>query len=520
MKTLKHILVLSLALCLAPYASAQNNQFLRSNPKFIESFREVVAKPSASTVRIVCEGKDTALGMIVDPDGWVLTKANDLKGKVAVKLKDGRELEATVVGLHKDHDLAMLKIDAKDLVPVVFTPSKGLDAGNWVACAGLTETPVAIGVISVSTRNVINKGPTFTIDNTKAGFLGVSLEPAKLGVRINRIEPKSAAEKSGLKVDDVVLSLQGKNIGEVENFILEMAKHKPGDVVTLKVRRESEDLEIKATLGKRPPGMMRGDFQNKMGSELSTRRSGYPTILQHDSVVKPTDCGGPIVDLDGRVIGINICRAGRTESWAVPSEVVQTVMADLKSGKLAPPPPDIDAVPKVEEKKQLSSADKKELGRDVDELLGLMKKRLDLAADVARFKYVNKLPIADGKREERLLAKLLEAAETTSLDAELTRSFFNAQLAASKQLQDDLHARWTKDNKSLAAGDVAELKRVLRPKIDQVSLDLVATLAKLQPHLKDSAARQLVRDRAAQVLQGDSLSDAIRAKALETWLQK
>ena len=70
---------------------------------------------------------------------------------------------------------------------------------------------------------------------------------------------------------------------------------------------------------------------------FSSRRSGYPTILQHDSIVKPADCGGPIVDLDGKVIGINICRAGRTESWAVPAEVIQSVLFDLMSGKLAPP---------------------------------------------------------------------------------------------------------------------------------------------------------------------------------------
>jgi S1-C subfamily serine protease len=77
-------------------------------------------------------------------------------------------------------------------------------------------------------------------------------------------------------------------------------------------------------------------MQNLMGSALSPRRSGYPTILTHDSIVKPADCGGPLVDLDGNVIGINISRAGRTESWAIPTEIIQDVLADLKSGKLAP----------------------------------------------------------------------------------------------------------------------------------------------------------------------------------------
>jgi serine protease Do len=78
-------------------------------------------------------------------------------------------------------------------------------------------------------------------------------------------------------------------------------------------------------------------MQNRMGSELSSRRTGYPIILQHDSVLKPSDCGSPLVDLEGRVLGINISRAGRVESWAIPTEVIRPLLADLKAGKGAPP---------------------------------------------------------------------------------------------------------------------------------------------------------------------------------------
>ena len=63
-----------------------SSSLTRSNPSFLKAFREVVAKPGESTVRIQCDGKDIALGMIVGPDGWILTKANDLKGDIAVKL--------------------------------------------------------------------------------------------------------------------------------------------------------------------------------------------------------------------------------------------------------------------------------------------------------------------------------------------------------------------------------------------------------------------------------------------------
>ena len=71
-----------------------------------------------------------------------------------------------------------------------------------------------------------------------------------------------------------------------------------------------------------------------MGSELSDRRGGFPSILQHDTVIKPIDCGGPVVDLDGKTVGINISRSGRTETYAIPSEAVLALIDDLKSGKL------------------------------------------------------------------------------------------------------------------------------------------------------------------------------------------
>jgi serine protease Do len=509
----KPLLVLGVALTLSAPAGAQK-EFLRSNPQFVASFRDVVAKPSASTVRIVCDGKDTALGMVVGADGWILTKANDLKGTVAVRLKDGREFPATIVGVHEGHDLAMLKIDATNLVPVTFTPSKGIDAGSWVACAGIQTDPVAVGVVSVSTRTIVNKGPGKAPDMSKTGFLGVSLQAADGGVRIEGIEPRSAAEKSGLKLQDVVISLGGKNITKVDMFREEIGKHKPGDVVTLKVRREDEELDIQATLGKWPAN--RGDVQNKMGSELSSRRSGYGTILQHDSVVKPTDCGGPIVDLDGHVIGINICRAGRTESWAVPSEVLQTVLADLKSGKLAPPA----SVASDSRAKTLESVAKEDgKAQALNDLVYLMKQRLELSFDVARYKFAHQLPISDGAREERLLSKLLQAAEDEGLDKNLARAFFAAQFAASRALQENLHARWTKDGGVPSSGDIPDLKQTLRPRIDKVSMDLVHAFAKAQPYLRETAVHQLLRQRASQVLQGDAaLEESVRNRALEGWL--
>ena len=104
---------------------------------------------------------------------------------------------------------------------------------------------------------------------------------------------------------------------------------------TLRIKRKDDVLDVRATLGKMPPALL-GNPQERMGSLLSNRRGGFPLILQHDTVLKPGDCGGPLVDLDGKAVGLNIARAGRVETYAVPSESVQALLPDLMSGKLAP----------------------------------------------------------------------------------------------------------------------------------------------------------------------------------------
>ena len=65
--------------------------------------------------------------------------------------------------------------------------------------------------------------------------------------------------------------------------------------------------------------------------------AGFPAALQHDTVLRPKDCGGPVVDLNGHVVGLNIARAGRTATYVLPTEVILPLLDDLKSGKLPPP---------------------------------------------------------------------------------------------------------------------------------------------------------------------------------------
>jgi serine protease Do len=338
---------------LAPAALAQDrpsfrrrddkaNAF-RDNPRVQAAFREVVAQPSRSVVRVRADGRDVALGTVVAADGWVITKYSELPDDVkelTVLIRGVRAVEAKVVGVDPKTDLAMLKADATDLTPVTWGDSKTAAVGELLASPGPALEPVGFGVLSVAARNVRLRDLPPPTPSANAGFLGVSLEEDTGGARIVQVSAKSAAEKAGLKVGDVVTLIAQTPIIDSETMVNTIQRHKPGDVVPIKFRRGDQVGEVKATLEKRPAdnGFDRRDYQNRLGSTLSSRRGGFPQVLQHDMALKPYDCGGPVVDLDGKAIGINIARAGRVESYAIPAEAVQRLIPDLKSGKLAPPP--------------------------------------------------------------------------------------------------------------------------------------------------------------------------------------
>jgi serine protease Do len=300
------------------------------------------------------DGKDAILGTVVEKGGYILTKGSELaKEPISVRFRDGSEYDAKYVGYNRDTDLALLKIDA-DPPPVTFAVV-GTEAivGNWVAAVGPESDAIEVGVLSVGARKLYREEAR--IENANKGFMGVILseQPVKDGgVRIENFgtnKESSAAYRAKLLEKDVIIKVNGKVINNRDALFEIMDGFKPNDTVTIVVRREvkekvddaektvQKEMEFKVKLtGRIEPD--RSDMQNRMGSQLSGRKTGFPMVIQHDTVLKPSECGGPLIDLDGKVLGINIARAGRVESWALPPEVIAPVLKDLKTGKFPPPP--------------------------------------------------------------------------------------------------------------------------------------------------------------------------------------
>ncbi len=113
------------------------------------------------------EQTGTGSGVIISPDGYIITNNHviDKSQKLSVTLNNNKTYEAEVVGADSTTDIALLKIDADEELPVVtFGDSDNAKIGEWVLAVGnpfnLTST-VTAGIISAKSRNLSSASQSF-----------------------------------------------------------------------------------------------------------------------------------------------------------------------------------------------------------------------------------------------------------------------------------------------------------------------------------------------------------------------
>ena len=300
----------------------------REHKSVMEEYKPVVADARKSTARVLRDGRQIALATVVDENGFLLTKLSEVRNHrdLDCDFSDGFRIGATRVDEFPEHDLALLKVDVQGLKPIAWANGKPLETGTFLAAAGTGEIPVAIGVASVASRD---------LSEADKGFLGVLLRPVDeegSGVVVERVVRPSPAAEAGLKAGDELLSLNGDKKGTVAEFVEAVGKHEPGKEIALKVQRDGNEIDVKAKLGNsrglNATRLERLDFFNQMGGPLSKNRHGYPSAFQTDLTLKPNECGGPLVDLDGKSVGINIARSGRVKSYAIPAAEIRRLLGD------------------------------------------------------------------------------------------------------------------------------------------------------------------------------------------------
>jgi Do/DeqQ family serine protease len=264
-------------------------------------------------------------GVVIDKSGLILTNNHVVKDadEITVRFSNKQEAKGKVVGTDGKTDLAVIRVSAKDELPVALLGnSDTLRVGEWAIAIGnpfgLDHT-LTVGVVSATGRSEVGiaayenfiqtdasinpgnsggpllnvrgevigintaivasgQGIGFAIPINMArkvmddlvkkgkvtrGWLGVGIQPltpelAKSfgvsgeGVLINQVMPKSPAEAAGLKVGDLILSIDGKPLKDPRELQRIIAEADIGKTIEMNILREKEKRTLKAQIGEMP----------------------------------------------------------------------------------------------------------------------------------------------------------------------------------------------------------------------------------------------------------------------------
>ena len=103
-------------------------------------------------------------GVIISADGYVLTNNHVVEGakQITVRLADGRHFKGRIIGRDARTDIAVVKVDAKNLPAAEFGDSNAIRAGDWAIAIGNPlgfGNSVTVGVISATKRTDLPVGP-------------------------------------------------------------------------------------------------------------------------------------------------------------------------------------------------------------------------------------------------------------------------------------------------------------------------------------------------------------------------
>ena len=248
-------------------------------------------------------------GVIISADGYIVTNNHVVDGadELTVTLNENsKEYSARIIGADKATDLALIKIDAKNLPAIVIANSDDVKVGEWVLAVGnplgLNNT-VTAGIVSAKARPMNTGGITSMIQtdaainqgnsggalvNTRGELIGINAMlasptgsnigygfaiPTSIvkkaiddfkqygtyqramigiqtmeGVRIENVVEDGAANEAGLEKEDVITAVDGQKVKTMGDLQGILAQKRPGEQVKVTYLRNKKEKTVTLTL--------------------------------------------------------------------------------------------------------------------------------------------------------------------------------------------------------------------------------------------------------------------------------
>ncbi|MCD8742129.1 trypsin-like peptidase domain-containing protein [Mucilaginibacter roseus] len=267
------------------------------------------------------------LGTIVKANGsttYIVSKSSIVGNDPKIITSGNKTSDARVIARDRQTDLVLLKTSTnfKDAITIAQNDQSGANLGS------LLINPVSDkeGLISITSGLDVSLTRFWSL-----GYLGAAVGYSAVPPTFTFVQPNSPAAKAGLLVDDEVLSVNNVAMKKIEDFGEVTQQYWPGDTVNFKILRsgkqESKTVTLgnkRQTAGKHPAELFKGG--------KSVRRDGFEKVITHDAALLPTQCGGPVFNIDGKFVGINIARFSRTTSLVLPAQVIYNfILNNLKN---------------------------------------------------------------------------------------------------------------------------------------------------------------------------------------------
>jgi len=275
----------------------------------------VFQKPEGATTR-----GDGIPGIRLDARR-VVTKLSELsRGRpITCRLSNGREEPARIVREESVRDLVVLELDASAVLP---------ELGSLEIAA-----PVAGDLVYA----VTGQGEGGVVRISEPGVLGrvrydEPVEPAKLGailetdsvsgiVRFREVSANGPAASADLKVGDLLLGIDGREVQGLAAVGDQLRVRQPGDLLTLNIQRHESRVECVLRLGHDPAERFeKREYLDGRAGAMSFRRTGFFGVCQHDIPLQPSECGGILLNSRGQWVGMNIARRSRESTLSIPAD--------------------------------------------------------------------------------------------------------------------------------------------------------------------------------------------------------
>jgi S1-C subfamily serine protease len=291
---------------------------------FVAPSREV----AQSVVELLVDSKPVSIGIIVDADGWILTKASVLDGKVSCRLPDRSVVDAEKRAESPEHDLALLKIGVGGLSAAAFSDKEPPSIAQvlWAVGPGQVLKP---GIVSIETR-AIQPEPRWKGDATEDTPDGPMISSSDRGWQ-NKTQLSTGGTKLQLK--DIIVSINGHSTPNVAALteVLEtnLSEYCTGNLVSVVLRRKGSLMNVLTPLP-------RATVVNYwMVDEYDTpRRSGFAAVFETDIELLQREVGCPVLDVERRIRGIAIASRGRSETQRGPTSVLPSHIVHRLAKKL------------------------------------------------------------------------------------------------------------------------------------------------------------------------------------------